>query len=130
MDLMAQAQALTAAAMDEAAQLGVPITVAVCDAGGHLLSLLRSDGALLASLESAQTKARTAVFFGVETRHLPGSLPVTPALLGAVSYPLAFLPGGIPIRSEGKIVAGIGIGGGLPEQDQAIAAAAVDRLNR
>ncbi len=124
MSFTTKAHALAVAALHEAGKIGVPVTVAVCDAGGHLLALLRSEGALLASLESAQTKARTAVYFGAETRHLPGDRPITPALLGAVGYPLAFLPGGIPIRENGIIVGGIGVGGGLPDQDQAIACAA------
>ena len=112
------AMAATAAHADA---LGVHCTWAVCDGGGHLLGLLRTHGALLASLESAQTKARTAVYFGVETRYLPSDKPIVPALLGAVSYPLALLPGGIPVRQHEMIVAGVGVGGGSPDQDQAIA---------
>jgi uncharacterized protein GlcG (DUF336 family) len=113
--------AALAASADHAATIGTHCTLAVCDAGGHLLGLLRTKSALLASLESAQTKARTAVYFGVETRHLPSAQPIAPALLGAVSYPLALLPGGIPIRSGGNVVAGVGAGGGSGEQDHAIA---------
>jgi uncharacterized protein GlcG (DUF336 family) len=113
--------AALAAAADHAATSGAECTLAVCDAGGHLLGLLRTQGALLASLESAQTKARTAVYFGVETRHLPSVQPIVPALLGAVSYPLALLPGGIPVRVGSQITAGVGVGGGSGDQDQAIA---------
>ena len=48
-------------------------TIAVVDAGGHLIALERMDGALLAGLESAQVKARTSLFFGAATRFLPGT---------------------------------------------------------
>jgi uncharacterized protein GlcG (DUF336 family) len=90
---------------------------------------LRGQDALLASLESAQTKARTAVYFGVETRHLPSDKPIVPALLGAVSYPLAMLPGGVPIRQGGRIVGAVGVGGGSPEQDQATALLAANAMS-
>lgn len=104
---------------------GAAVTIAVCDAGGHLVALSRLDGALLASLEVAQVKARTAVFFGTETRNLPFDKPFTPALLGGVSYPVAFLPGGVPLGADGRIAGAVGVGGGSGEQDHAYAVAAL-----
>lgn len=122
----AAAQAAVQAARQAADRLGLGVTVAVCDAGGHLLALHRHAHALLASLESAQSKARTSVFFGVESRHLPSDAAVTPALLAAVPYPLAFLAGGLPLRdADGVLVGAVGVGGGAPAQDQAIAEAAL-----
>lgn len=119
------AQAALRAARQAAQDLGLGITVAVCDAGGHLLALHRDPHALLASLESAQSKARTAVYFGTETRHLPADAPITPALLAAVPQALAFLPGGIPLRTAGgDLIAAVGVGGGASGQDQAVAEAA------
>ena len=113
------------AARDCADRLGIRITFVLCDAGGHPLFLDRDPGAVLASLESAQSKARTAVYFGVETRFLPAQAPITPALLAAASIPLAFLPGGIPLRdAQGTLLGGLGVGGGTAEQDQAVAEAA------
>lgn len=110
-------------AYQKAVESKLDATIAVVDAGGHLLALQRMDGALLASLESAQVKARTAVFFGAPTRFLPGDKPFTPALLGAVSYPVAMVPGGVPIRAEGRIIGAIGVGGGSSDQDDAVAEA-------
>ena len=113
------------AAMQAATAIGLQATVAICDAGGHLLVLHRSPRALLASLESAQSKARTALYFGVESRLLPAEAPITPALLAAASVPLAFLPGGIPRRNrQGQLCGAVGVGGGTPEQDQAVAESA------
>lgn len=111
------------AAVAKAAELGANFTVAVMDDGGHLLGLYRMDGALLAGLESAQVKAHTAVFFGTPTRNLPMDKPFTPALLGASSYPIAMIPGEVPLSLEGRIVGGIGVGGGTAEQDEAVAMA-------
>lgn len=121
-DISKAAQAAVDAAHRCAQRLNVGITAAVCDAGGHLVALCRGSQALLASLESAQSKARTSVYFGVESRHLPASAPITPALLAAVPYPLAFLPGGVPLRTtSGALMGAVGVGGGTPEQDQTIA---------
>lgn len=110
------------AAADRASEAeNLASSIAVVDAGGHLVAFLRRSGALLASVEVAQVKAKTAVFFGVETKHLPFDQPFTPALLGAVSTPLAFVPGGVPIRSNGVVIGAIGIGGGNANQDAGIA---------
>lgn len=98
-----------------------PVAVSIVDQGGNLLAFLRLDGALLASIEVSQVKARTALYFGTDTKNLPFDKPFTPALLGAVSYPLAFVPGGVPLRRAGILVGAIGVGGGTGEQDHAFA---------
>lgn len=47
--------------------------------------------------------------------------------LGAASQePLAFVPGGVPVRdADGRVIGGIGSSGGSPDQDLEIANAAV-----
>jgi len=112
------AHKLIHAGRTRAESIGLRCTLAVVDAGGHLIALERMDGALLASLETAQVKARTSVYFGAPTRALPMDKPFTPALLGGVSYPLAFVPGGVPLRLEGRLVGGFAVGGGSSEQDE------------
>lgn len=52
----------------KAAQLGIAFTIAIVDAGTHLVALSRQDGAALASVESSQAKARTSVLFGAPPR--------------------------------------------------------------
>ena len=111
------------------AETGVAISIAVIDGGGNLLAFARMDAALLASVEVSQVKARTALFFGTETRNLPFAQPFTPALLGAVSYPVAFVAGGVPIRRSGKLIGAVGVGGGTAELDHAISAQAASLLN-
>ncbi|MFB9995453.1 heme-binding protein [Deinococcus oregonensis] len=110
---------ITTAARLHAQAAGLNATIAVVDAGGHLMTLERMDGAVLASLETAQVKARTAVLFGAPTRALPMAQPVTPALIGGVGYPVAFVPGGYPLRIGAELVGGIAVGGGTSEQDEA-----------
>lgn len=125
-------EAMILAAMDamreESRRMGLEMSLAIVDEGGHLLAFHRMAGALLASVESSQVKARTSVYFGAATHQLPGALPITPALLGCVGYPVAFVAGGAPIRVNGRVVGGVGVGGGMAEQDEAIARVGVMRF--
>lgn len=100
---------------------GDRLSIAVVDGGGHLSGFLRMDGALLASVEVSQVKARTAVYFGTATKNLPGHSPIAGVMVDAVSFPVALLPGGVPILLNGTIVGGIGVGGGTGEQDDTAA---------
>ena len=107
---LSTARRLINAAHDAACTQNLRATIAVVDAGGHLIALERMDGALLASLETAEVKARTAVLFGAPTKALPMAQPFTPALIGGVGYPVAFVPGGYPLRVNGELVGGIAVG--------------------
>ncbi len=49
-----QALALLSAAREECARVGVPMSFAVMDAAGHLVAVLRSDGAPWISTDVAQ----------------------------------------------------------------------------
>lgn len=100
---------------------GCCLSIAVVDGGGHLSGFLRMDGALLASVEVSQVKARTAVFFGTATKNLPSHSPIAGSMAAAVSFPIALLPGGVPIQIDGQTIGGIGVGGGTGEQDDASA---------
>src|SRR2546423_8320738 len=53
--------------LQTAAGAGIPYTISVIDAGGHLVTLVREDGAALASIDTSQSKARTALFFAQPT---------------------------------------------------------------
>jgi uncharacterized protein GlcG (DUF336 family) len=60
--------AALAAAAAEANAIGVPMNVAIMDAGANLKAFLRMDGALLGSLDIALRKARTAALFGMNRK--------------------------------------------------------------
>lgn len=100
---------------------GYHFSIAVVDGGGHLSGFLKMDGALLASVEVSFVKARTAVMFGTATKNLPSHSPIAGPMAYSVSFPIALLPGGIPIFVDGQIIGGIGVGGGTGEQDDEIA---------
>ncbi|MFJ4755736.1 heme-binding protein [Streptomyces sp. NPDC088763] len=125
------ADALVLAAQRAAEAAGVPVSVTVLDAGGHLLAFRRDDRAVLISGETSTRKAYTALQLGTPTADLvdavqPGGLFHT--LPTALDRPLLFIAGGLPIHRDGRLIGAIGVGGGAPAQDHGFAATAVDTV--
>jgi uncharacterized protein GlcG (DUF336 family) len=116
----------------EGAELGVAFTIAVVDAGAHIVTVSRMDGAALASVEASQAKARTSVLFAQPTRNLaPAVQPGAPmfGIGSGIREPVAFIAGGLPvIDPDGRLVGAIGVGGGYPDQDQRVAEAVLAAL--
>jgi uncharacterized protein GlcG (DUF336 family) len=123
-----QAQALIAAAQLKAKEIGVPMNVAVVDAGANLKAFVRMDNAWLGSVDIAIKKAKTARFFDMDTGAIGGlSQPGGPLYNIEVSNGgLISFPGGIPIKSAGEIVGAIGVSGGSVEQDHEVASAGLE----
>ncbi|WP_182047556.1 GlcG/HbpS family heme-binding protein [Curtobacterium sp. ME26] len=116
------------AALAAAAAEGLRVSVAITDAGGHLLAFNRAETANLATIDIAIQKARTAVFFQAPTRYVTAAMQPGGAIYTAqhTSGGLSAIPGGIPVVDEDEAMIGaIGISGGSAEQDDAIAASAV-----
>jgi uncharacterized protein GlcG (DUF336 family) len=114
------------AAEARAAALGVPVNVAVLDAGAHLKAFSRMDGAVLGSIDVAMTKARTAVLFETASEMVwEYCKPGAPAPgLERTNGGLAPFGGGLPLfRSDGTLAGAIGVSGGAVSQDMDIAQA-------
>ena len=60
------------AALQAAREGGTGFSIAVTDAGAHLVAFSRMDGAILASVEVAVKKAKTAAMFRAESGQLGG----------------------------------------------------------
>ncbi|MDB5860792.1 MAG: hypothetical protein JWQ76_4481 [Ramlibacter sp.] len=111
-----------------AEEMGVAVTVAVVDAGGTTVAVLRMDDAKLASVHVAEGKAWTAAFFQRPSGDYgPTTAPggVGYGLQNAFAGRMTPLIGGQPIFVGGVCIGGIGISGATGEQDDAIAQAAV-----
>src|SRR5579862_4446111 len=63
-----RAQAVIQAAVAEAKNRNWKMNVAVADSGGHLVAFQRMDGAMLASIQIAQHKAKAGATFRRPTR--------------------------------------------------------------
>jgi uncharacterized protein GlcG (DUF336 family) len=124
-----QAQAAIAAGEARAAALGVPVNIAVLDAGAHLKAFSRMDGAVLGSIDVATRKARTAVLFQAASEAVwDYCKPGAPAPgLELSNGGLAPFAGGIPLRcADGAVIGAVGVSGGAVSQDLEIARAAAD----
>ena len=131
----AEARAMVAAALAHAAELGVAQTCCVTDEGGHPLVLERMDGARVTGPQIAWNKAFTAAGHRRST-HLFNTPPNGPALPGNEAFGIqwsfggrfAVFVGGLPIVVNGAVVGGIGLSGGIGEQDIACGLAGLTAL--
>jgi uncharacterized protein GlcG (DUF336 family) len=117
------------AAREKAKEIGIGMTLTVCDAAGNLVVLQRMDDAALVSLEIAVNKARTAVYGKIPTgewaTRFKGTDPLIPPLFfhsGWITF-----GGGYPVIVEGKIIGGIGFSGATWE-DNVIARVALKAI--
>ena len=123
------AESLIKPAIAHAKELNIAIAVAVVDPTGHLVAFAKMDETCLIAIGVAQGKAYTAARSGLNTRDFTNYLKendVDPATLQAEN--LVLIPGGLPIMYQGKLIGGIGIGGGTGVQDEECAAAALKML--
>ena len=136
---IADAKRLTAAgarkivdtALEKAKRDNIAITIAVVDAGGHLLLLERMDGGKFHSVHSATTKAVCAASNKRSTGST-GAVGQSLDMLHALGLALAAGPerwtameGGCPIMAGGECIGGVGVAGGNFEFDERIAKEAV-----
>lgn len=121
----AAAHTAVMAAVSRASEMGAAVNACVVDAGGNTVAFLRGDGAFLPSGAIAKDKAYTAAGFGAPTGQFYEALAAEPAVLaGITGQPgIAAFPGGLPIRSEGQLIGGIGVSGASAEQDELCARA-------
>lgn len=111
-------------------QRGAAVVAAVVDHGGHLLALLRADGAFIASLDIARDKAWTAATFGMTTDRLCALLGGHDILRDGIARRpgIILFGGGAPILEEGRLIGAIGVSGGSEDDDRACAEAGIRAL--
>ena len=119
------AQAIVEAALRQASELDVRVSVAVVDEGGNLKAFLRMDGAEIAGASLAQDKAFTAVAVRCATHELAEAAQPGQPLFGlhtGAGGRLVIYGGGVPLVSDGVVVGGVGVSG-CAEVDDDIACA-------
>jgi uncharacterized protein GlcG (DUF336 family) len=109
----------------------VPMTVAVLDAGGHLVAFKREDRSGILRYDIAYGKAWGALGMGFGSRTLYERAANTPqffnALYAASGGRVVTNPGGVLIRdSEGEIIGAVGISGDTSDKDEACAVAGIE----
>jgi len=127
----AGARKIVDTAVSRAKQENIPVTIAVVDAGGHLMLLERMDGGKFHSVHSATTKAVCAASNKRNTGST-GAVGQSLDVLHALGLALAAGPerwtameGGCPIMAGSECIGGVGVAGGNWEFDERIAKEAV-----
>lgn len=109
-----------------------PLTVAVLDAGGHLLALQREDGASLIRPEVATGKAwgdcpgKGSRLLALDAQQRPAFFA---ALNGLGERPVVPAPGGVLVRDQdGKVLGAVGISGDTSDIDEQCAISAIEEV--
>jgi len=123
---MATARALIEGGLAKARELGVNVSIAVLDSGGHLVAYQRMDGAPPFTADVSQSKAYGVIFMRRTSAELRDMANTRPQFFDAVKSlgrrTVIPLPGGIPLPQGG----GIGVSGAAdPNQDVEVAEAAI-----
>ncbi len=121
-------KAMAAAAEAEALKNQWAVTIAIVDAGGHLLWLQRLDGAAAVSAAIAPAKARTSALGRRETKVYEDM--INGGRTSFLSAPLidGMLEGGVPILVDGHCVGAVGVSGVKSSEDAQIARAGIAAL--
>ncbi len=126
-----EALALCTNARAAADDVGVPMSVAVMDPGGHPLALARMDGAPWVSADVAQGKAWTAAAYGTPSHAQKEKMEPMPNFATAVTAMThgRFTPqtGAVPVYRDGTLLGAVGASGGTGQQDEEVCVAAVQR---
>ena len=107
----------------------LPLTVAVLDAGGHLVAFKREDGAGILRFDIAYGKAWGALGMGFGSRELFNRTQANPTFMAALSTVsggrLVPVPSGVLILSDGEVIGAVGISGDNSDNDETCAVAGV-----
>lgn len=126
-----QARTIVSAARAHGREHGLkPLTVAVLDAGGHVIAMEREDGSGYGRPQIAQGKAAGALAMGVSSRALGEIAADRPQFIAALSVAwdgkLIPAAGGVLVRDEaGRVIGAVGVSGDLSDKDEEAAQAGI-----
>ena len=129
---LAQASTIVDIALKTAREMSLaPMTVAVLDAGGHLVAFKREDKSGILRYDIAVGKAWGALGMGFGSRTLAARAAKTPQfftmLAAASDGRMVTNPGGVLIRnSGGDIIGAVGISGDASDKDEACAVVGIE----
>lgn len=127
-----QAEAVVKAAREKAAEIKVPMNIAVVDRGSNLLAFVRMDGAWLGSKDISIKKAQTANYFDMNSEEIGKlSQPGEPLYgIEITNGGLVSFGGGVLLKDGAKnIIGAVGVSGGQVKQDVKVAEAGAAALH-
>ncbi len=125
-----EANRIAQGAMAKAEEFTVKVSVAVCDAGGRLITLQRMDNAMWAGVFGSQGKAIASASFGRPSGDLTerADHPTLRGIVAAEGGHMFLGQGAVPIVRNGVVEGACGVGGATAQEDEDCARAGVDRL--
>lgn len=121
----ADVKLIAAAAEAEALKNQWAVTIAIVDAGGHLLHLQRLDGAATLSAHIAPAKAHTAALGRRETKVYEEMINQGRTSFLSAPTIAGMLEGGVPIMKDGQCLGAVGVSGVKSSEDAQIANAGI-----
>jgi len=121
-----EARRVIRAAEEKARELGCAVNIAVVDESGHVTAQVRMDGAWLAGIDAAVSKAYTARSFDSATSDLTAFTRSGEFgdLNQGFGRRMLLAAGGVLLRRNGRICGAIGVSGAASSEDETIARAA------
>ena len=125
---LSDVQTIAAAAQAEAQKNNWAVSIAIVDAGGHLLHFQRLDGAAPISSHIAPAKANTAAMGQRESKVYEDV--INGGRYSFLSAPTieGMLEGGVPIMKDGACIGAVGVSGVKSNEDAQIAKAGIAAL--
>ena len=125
------ARILIEGARQKAAQIGVPMCIAVTDDSGNLIAFERMNGGKAHSVHVSIDKAYTAGSARKATHeynaaNVPGNLAF--GIHTESGGRISTVGGGLPVFIEDQCVGGIGASSGSPQQDMEVSQAGLDHF--
>ena len=125
------ARILIEGARQKAAQIGVPMCIAVTDDSGNLIAFERMNGGKAHSVHVSIDKASTAGSARKATHeynaaNVPGNLAF--GIHTESGGRISTVGGGLPVFIDDQCVGGIGASSGSPQQDMEVSQAGLDRF--
>jgi uncharacterized protein GlcG (DUF336 family) len=130
---LGMAKKMIKAAIERAGEMNRLCSVAIVDDRGFLVAIHRMDRAPIPTVDIARDKAWTAATFRMPTSDI--------VKFGDASSPgfgfntqnwndrLTTISGGLPIKDGDNVIGGIGVSGGIPEEDVAVCEAALATIS-
>ena len=111
---LSKAKKALEASEEKARQLNIAVATVVVDEHGSIVAVSRMDGAIPISPRFAYAKAFTSASIGVPSEGLADYAKEGKPYFGINTLfggELTAIAGGVPVKSGGKLVGGVGVGG-------------------
>ena len=131
---LAQASTIVDTALKKGRDMNcAPLTVAVLDAGGHLVAFKREDKSGILRFDIAYGKAWGALGMGFGSRELGDRAAKNPLFFGVLASVaqgrLVPVPGGVLIKdASGGVLGAVGISGDTSDKDEVCAVAGIEAV--